>query len=1034
MLENNKDEMIKEMPDMTTPGTKKVIIVYEGVEYEVTITVSAIENRAEEALGKIESFLADMNTKDIKKSSLKITLNGDASFLQNNAEFNQELLSIVTEASQLDLNNFDVYQSTNGTWVCYKAFETAEEMFACEQEICKMFAFTDLHIVFLLNWKNAPDLQTELIPEQKNLASQIVIDMSPFNKVRDYHKRIGCETFEDCKDLLHLVVNDWQTLQPQNNKIIANLLVSSLMLVKDEGLTTGVYINTAVGRQVYTNIIKLILNASGQLKSENITDPTNLKASVDLIKTLSQIDAKATAQQFVNWLVGNILVQDSQVYAELATNYLAEIFSIPTEDTALDNAEGVLKNGIDSLKQNFDLKTIHDTIVALNEALQDAEGNEFFLAQLNNLVSGLKGDYQHMASNIASAFKNFARIETRVFHETSNKSELQDNPGAGVRREFEREENGKYYYYDATSVADEERLVNKYFDALTDIIRSIEDAIIQANANQQTNASQQIDVREFANSIIENLRKMDSVIQEMKPHEAEEGPNKWWNVAVTDLGFTFIRTAVEQYKQMYNEQMFDALFEAMGHIYPADFALDTMVVKDDGMEPTIKKGQRVFTKYITHPNDGDINVNDIIVNEYGTCARVIAVFTEGGKIYYVTHADNKPNTDGNTYPEGYQWDINRLNQQNLSVSWVYSNCQNVVLRDNSSEVCVVDLSIFLPLQLPEHLITMLTNCSKIIYDAFNVTEEQIDYVQLIEDLCKQFKLKAKDYVEKYNNGSLHLIRDIAEKTIISYEDNYENYAGEDRTMFDACLEMCDWLDDVILKKEPFNVTTCLDKIHNIANEMSTYFGTHEEEANERLKMLLPLLTIMTDTSQDWQTNLKAYIDVNKQMISGLIAQLFCRTIPDLPENGMQEFSNLINTHLGVYIEGNFNVKALINDFTTFINTYANESGKTIYKSGLVLAIILSNINNPDVNYSELFEGIELPNEIENIGFDVLIRQTLRDKDVYKNLIVIENVEIQFVEDANGSIKEIMTLTIKSNYDILISSMDATTTLTFELEF
>lgn len=1012
------EEMIVGTVDFSNAGTQTVKISYNGKVYEFEIVVGN-NNADQKAVNDIVTFLNDLEKENVKKSSLKITINGNAKFLENNAVIEKQMLNIITQTGELDLDSLEtgleVYKAENGTWVCYKAFENAEEMISCGQKINKMFAFTDLHIMFLFNLTNAQPQEGQ----KEGPLSQILINLSPSNRRTSYFHREGRESFNSCQDFLSYdyTGENLNNLQQQNNKVIEGLIVSSIMLTEQDGSNTGIYINTAVGKQAYIEIIKLILNASSQLKRENIIDPENLKASVDLIKTFAQFADKLDAKEFASFVLNNILAQNGEQYVNNATALLSGLFEIKDQN-AVNRLKETLNSGLNNIKNNPNVKTVYETVVAINNVINTSGNNKFFVNQLNNLVTGLNPLNKHLASTIASEFRNFAQIETRKFDRTQDVNVLKQNPGNGVRREFEREEDGWYYYYDATSVENAKKLIDTYFDGLQAIIRSIEDV------NKETK------VEDFATEIVKNLRKMDSVIQEMNSHK-EDGPDKWWNVAVTDFGFDYIRLAVQQYKMMFEGDMIEQIIAAMGYIYPEDFFFDTMVMKDNSMYPTIKQGEHLITRYVKTPTDGDINVDDIIVNEYGTCARVVATFKEGDIIYYITHAD----ADSQSYAE-VEALREQEKQEGLTLSWVQQHCPNLRWRDNTSEVCVVDnhVDIYIPLQLPSHLVAMLTKCSQIIYDAVNVEEgAEIDYVSLIEKLCSEFKLKADEYVKRYKAGDLHLVKDIAEKTIIVH--NMETYEGEDKALFDACLNMCNWLDDVILKNTKFELKPFVDNIHNITAEMSAYFAAHEEESNPKVNMLLPLLTTLTDTSNDWGTNVRACVDTYKSIISEIIIQKFCSTIPDLTPQGREDFETLVNTHLNAYINNQFNIKALIEDFTGFIDNNANDSGVAIYKSGMVLAMILANTNNENVDYNELFDSVKLPDEIKDIDFNTLIKQTLRDKNVYKNLFVVEDVEIQFVTNEEGQIvKEVLTLTVKTQYDIMISSMDVSTIFTFEIEF
>ena len=88
----------------------------------------------------------------------------------------------------------------------------------------------------------------------------------------------------------------------------------------------------------------------------------------------------------------------------------------------------------------------------------------------------------------------------------------------------------------------------------------------------------------------------------------------------------------------------------------------------------------------------------------------------------------------------------------------------------------------------------------------------------------------------------------------------------------------------------------------------------------------------------------------------------------------------------------------------------------------------------DIDFNELLGDIELPKEIKDIDFNKLINETLKDTETYK-ILNLKDVKVNYITDQDGNItKEILTISLNAKYDILISSMDATVTLTIEINF
>ena len=102
------EDMIKEIPDLTTPGEKSIIIVYNDVEYECKFTVQG--QTREEMLAKIDAFM-----EDYKKSSNVGDLNVDvtgsyvAKLLGESATGNSDVANLRLTQSDASFDNLAKY-------------------------------------------------------------------------------------------------------------------------------------------------------------------------------------------------------------------------------------------------------------------------------------------------------------------------------------------------------------------------------------------------------------------------------------------------------------------------------------------------------------------------------------------------------------------------------------------------------------------------------------------------------------------------------------------------------------------------------------------------------------------------------------------------------------------------------------------------------------------------------------------------------------------------------------------------------------
>ena len=116
----------------------------------------------------------------------------------------------------------------------------------------------------------------------------------------------------------------------------------------------------------------------------------------------------------------------------------------------------------------------------------------------------------------------------------------------------------------------------------------------------------------------------------------------------------------------------------------------------------------------------------------------------------------------------------------------------------------------------------------------------------------------------------------------------------------------------------------------------------------------------------------------------------------------------------------------------FIEKYCSEDMNTFINSLSILTTLILDGNDDSIDYNEIFGAIELPNEIKEIDFNQLIKESLRDES-NKDLLSIEDVKVEYILDAQGNIvKEILTVSLNAKYDIIFSSMDSDIVFTIEI--
>ena len=109
-------------------------------------------------------------------------------------------------------------------------------------------------------------------------------------------------------------------------------------------------------------------------------------------------------------------------------------------------------------------------------------------------------------------------------------------------------------------------------------------------------------------------------------------------------------------------------------------------------------------------------------------------------------------------------------------------------------------------------------------------------------------------------------------------------------------------------------------------------------------------------------------------------------------------------------------------------------GSRASKKSVTTALMIFGNYGKDTDFNKLLENIELPKGIESVDFNKLINEVLLNKETWK-IFKLDNVKVDYVLDDNGKlIKEILTLNLNIDYDLMLTSLDSNLTLKFEINF
>ena len=132
-----------------------------------------------------------------------------------------------------------------------------------------------------------------------------------------------------------------------------------------------------------------------------------------------------------------------------------------------------------------------------------------------------------------------------------------------------------------------------------------------------------------------------------------------------------------------------------------------------------------------------------------------------------------------------------------------------------------------------------------------------------------------------------------------------------------------------------------------------------------------------------------------------------------------------------YLNGTFNKEETLTKISELIEENSSDEVKTIFKAAYMMYTVIN--YNEEIDYNEMFKDIELPKEIENVDFNVLMEKVtnVETYDIFK----INDIVIDYIANEDGEIiAEQLTLKVDIEFDVMISSIIGDVEIVMTLDF
>ena len=280
-------------------------------------------------------------------------------------------------------------------------------------------------------------------------------------------------------------------------------------------------------------------------------------------------------------------------------------------------------------------------------------------------------------------------------------------------------------------------------------------------------------------------------------------------------------------------------------------------------------------------------------------------------------------------------------------------------------------------------------------------EEEL-YLEELADLEEAYS-----YIEQHTILEMIKENGVVESFVLQYFDSYSQEAKD---------KLVDLIYGVLEgQKEKEDIYKVLFDVFVIGeNEelrvLMDYINTYKEEGLEGL------FNSIVDT---YKENIVSAI-MDTAAILGIESNLQMK----------EDIEQLVVETLDAYLDGTLDVDVLSECIKDIFDEYASEDVKT----RIAIYTILYNVFNYDenVDYNELFENLQLPNQVANIDYNEMMKKIVNEStyDVFK----VKDIEVEYLVDENDNIiGEIVHLVVDIDFDVLMVSLKGNLKVDLKLE-
>lgn len=369
--------------------------------------------------------------------------------------------------------------------------------------------------------KKMPDMTT---PGEKEII--VVYDGNEYSYKITVENRKPDELAEKLNDFLTKYENDGASNMEVNYalELVANYFGEEIDIDDEQAmiLFSQLFAEDDLAGAAYDSLFDAIVKESFGLTEEDILNSNELKAKLDLLKTLNEIKESLNEFNFKEYAFEKLFGENDEYNIDIIKDYICAMFEV-NSIFGKYGVRSVVSKYYYKVK-NFEEFEIKEAARELFEKIKESTEDEAVRQSLNEIEMLINGEFLHfVSSRLETYWLNVAKVMTV--------------------EAYERNVYGYDYYPTFVDDKTAQDLINKKAEAEKTMVYNVEEFL--------SNIFKVDDVKEFKNEILFILKALEEYENKMIEIIEIQKQNSW--ILVVDEGYGYVSSTLPMIEYVYPE-------------------------------------------------------------------------------------------------------------------------------------------------------------------------------------------------------------------------------------------------------------------------------------------------------------------------------------------------------------------------------------------------------------------------------------------------------------------------------------------------